>query len=145
MASPCIPTRCAGHRRSPVPAATTSRLARLTDVTDRLVRTGALRSATGRRLDLYLTEYGFFAGYGRIPEPQRAIYARQAFDFALGAPRVRQLLWYQIAQPPRTGARLWDTALLSRSGRSRLTARALRAWAREHRRSLAPLLRRRRR
>jgi hypothetical protein len=118
-------------------------LPRLTRMTDRLVRAGALRSATGRRLDLYLTEYGFFAGYARIPEPLRAVYARQAFDVALRAPRVRQLVWYQIAQPPRTGARLWDTALLSADGRSRPTARALRAWAREHRRSLAPLLARR--
>jgi hypothetical protein len=103
-------------------------------MTDRLVRAGALRSATGRRLDLYLTEYGFFAGYARIPEPLRAVYARQAYDAALRAPRVRQLVWYQIVQLPRTDARLWDTALLARSGHARLTARALRAWAREHRR-----------
>ena len=118
-------------------------LPRLTRMTDRLVRAGKLRSATGRRLDLYLTEYGFFAGYARIPEPRRAVYAWQAYDVALRAPRVRQLVWYQIAQPPRTNARLWDTALLSRSGRPRLTHRALRSWAREHRRSLAPLLARR--
>lgn len=115
-------------------------LPRLTRAVDRLVRAGALRSATGHRLDLYLTEYGFFAGYAPIPEAQRTAYARQAFDIALHAPRVRQLLWYQVVAPPRTGARLWDTALLSAGGSARPTARVLRAWAREHRRSLAPLL-----
>ncbi len=118
-------------------------LSRLTQATDRLVRAGRLRSASGRRLDLYLTEYGFFAGYAPIPEPLRAVYARRAFDAALRAPRVRQLVWYQVVAPPRTRERLWDTGLLSRNGRPRLTQRALRSWARQHRRSLAPLLPRR--
>lgn len=104
-------------------------LDRLTRALDRLAATRALRSPSGRRLDLYLTEYGYFArGPRRIAERRRAAYLRQGFQIAQRNRRVRQMLQYQMAAPPRKEQ--WDTSLLTSRGRPKGAFNALRSWAR---------------
>ena len=57
-------------------------------------------------------------------------YAVKAFRMIARSARVRQLIWYQVVEPPRSGVRVWDTALIRRSGRPRPIFRAVRTWVR---------------
>jgi hypothetical protein len=91
-------------------------LGRLTHALDRLARNGALRTSRGRRLNVYLTEFGYFAhGKRRISARRRATYLRQAYRIARRNPRVKQLLQYLLVSPPKALGN-FDTALLSRNG-----------------------------
>jgi hypothetical protein len=97
--------------------ATIGTLGNLTRALDRLKRSGALRPARGKRIDLFLTEYGYFAsGHRAISERKRVKYMRQSYAVAFLHPRVRQLLQYMLVSPPR-GRDDFDTALLGRGGR----------------------------
>jgi hypothetical protein len=109
---------------------TTGSLARLTQALDALARRRALASPSGRSLDLFLTEWGFHADSRRIPEPLRSHYVRRGLDLMSRNRRVRQVVWYQLAAPPKTKERrIWDTALLDRAGRARPAYLAVRRWA----------------
>jgi Cellulase (glycosyl hydrolase family 5) len=107
-------------------------LGRLTTALDRLRRARALVTPNGRPMSLYLTEYGYFAGgkgRPRMPESRRAAYLRQAFSIAAANRRVRQMLWYQLVQPPRKSPwRGWQTYLILSSGRLRDSFVKLLAW-----------------
>jgi len=97
--------------------ATIGTLGHLTRALDRLKKSGALRPSQGKRIDLYLTEYGYFrTGHRRISEAKRVKYLRQAYSVAFLHPRVRQLLQYQLVSPP-VRYTSFDTALLGRDGR----------------------------
>jgi len=104
-------------------------LSRLTKALDQLARVRALRGPRGRRLGLYLTEYGFFArGSRAFSERVRADYLRRGFSIAQKNRRVRQMLQYQLAKPPRRYD--WDTSLLTAGGRATRPYTVLRAWIR---------------
>jgi hypothetical protein len=110
--------------------ATIGTLGRLTGALDRLARHGALRTPQGHHLDLYLTEFGYFAsGKRALPAGRRAAYLKQAFAIARRNPRVRQLLQYLLIQPPKQLGN-FDTSLISRSGALNVVYDALRAAAR---------------
>jgi hypothetical protein len=106
------PQRAFG-RRDDVPI---SRLSRLTKALDKLARRRALRTPRGHALDLYLTEFGYLSAGSRKVKPQRrARWMNAAYKIARRNPRVRQLLQYQLVDPPR-GER-WHSALLDRRGK----------------------------
>ncbi len=90
-------------------------LRRLTKALDRLARRRALTTESGRRLDLYLTEFGYLTAGRRAQKPAtRAAWLSAAFALARRNPRVRQLLQYQLIDPP--AAERWHSAILTRRG-----------------------------
>jgi hypothetical protein len=91
-------------------------LSRLNSALSALSRARALRHHGGGSMPIYLTEFAYFTSGSRALSPsRRARYTAQAFQIALKAKGVRQLLYYQLIDPPasvswRSG--LMDTALL---------------------------------
>jgi hypothetical protein len=109
--------------------ATLASLGNLTHALDRMARSGALRTPRGRRLDLYLTEYGFFtSGKRRTVESRRAKYLPQAFGMAQRNPRVKEMLQYLLVQPGE-GYRFFDTSLLNGYGIPSKSFVALARWS----------------
>ena len=90
-------------------------LGRLTKALDKLAHRNALATPTKRPLDLYLTEFGYLTKGKRAQSPKvRAAWLRSAFSVARRNPRVRQLLQYQLVDPPDEEA--WHSAILHRDG-----------------------------
>ena len=112
-------------------------LGRLTRALDRLATAGLLTTPQGRPLDVYLTEFGYFASGDRaLPAAQRAEYLPRAFAIAARRyPRVRQMLHYLLVTPPRSypGGN-FNTGIVSQSGDPHQSFAALAAWARDGRR-----------
>jgi hypothetical protein len=101
-------------------------LGRLTKALDRLARNGSLRTSHGKRLNIYVTEFGYFgSGKRRIPARRRATYLRQAYRIARHSPRVKQMLQYLLVSPPKALGN-FDTALLGRNGQLTSVYHALR-------------------
>ena len=110
--------------------ATIGTLGHLTGALDRLKRSGALRTSRGGALDLYLTEFGYFAsGKRALSASRRAAYLRSAVGIARRNPRVRQLLQYLLVQPPKSLGN-FDTGLIPRSGVLTSVYKALRGASR---------------
>lgn len=106
-----------GFRYPGADNATMGTLGHLTGALDRLRRSGALRTPYGAKMPLYLTEYGYFgSGRRKISAARRAAYLRQSVKLARGNKRVRQLLQYQLVQPPKRYT-TFDTSLIGRNGR----------------------------
>src|SRR6201999_3793315 len=90
-------------------------LPRLTKALDELYRRGALKTTRGNKLNLYLTEFGYLTKGSRKQSPARiAAWMTAALKIAQRTPRVRQLLQYQLIDPP--AGELWHSALLTRHG-----------------------------
>jgi hypothetical protein len=105
-------------------------LDRLTRALDKLAAAGLLSTPDGRALDVYVTEYGFFAsGKKRIPALTHARYLVKAFTMAQANPRVRQMLQYLIVKP-RGNLRHWDTSIADTHSRPSLAFKRLASWAR---------------
>ena len=115
--------------------ATMGTLSNLTRALDRLSRSGALRFSGGRRMPLYLTEFGYFAAGPRaLPARQRSRYLAQAFEMALANGRVRSQLQYLLVSPPRISpGGFFNTGLISRTGAKHPQYRALQRWYRRNR------------
>ena len=90
-------------------------LPRLTTALDALYKTHKLQTSKGRKLDLYLTEFGYLtAGSRKQSQARIANWLVAAIDVARKNKRVKQLLQYQLIDPPKTA--LWHSALLTRKG-----------------------------
>jgi hypothetical protein len=90
-------------------------LGRLTSALDELHRRRALTTPRGKKLDLYLTEFGYLTAGSRKQKPARiASWMVAAIKIAQRNRRVRQLLQYQLIDPP--AEELWHSALLNRRG-----------------------------
>jgi hypothetical protein len=114
---------------------TLATLSRLTSALDKLARYRLLRTPSGGRLDLWLTEYGYMqSGRYGLSDSRRASYLKSGFDMARRNSRVRQMLQYLLVQPGKE-YRFFDTALLGRKGRETSTYRTLRSWASSHARA----------
>ena len=62
-------------------------------------------------MDLYLTEFGYLTAGNRAQKPKvRAAWLASAFQIARRNPRVKQLLQYQLVDPPED--ELWHSAIL---------------------------------
>lgn len=93
-----------------------SQLKRLTKALDKLAMRRALATPRKRGLDLYLTEFGYLSqGARKQPASRRSAWLAGAYRIARKNPRVKQLLQYQLVDPPKR--ELWHSALLDRKGR----------------------------
>jgi hypothetical protein len=126
---PYDPAHAPTYRYPGADNVTLGTLDRLTHALNKLASAGLLRTPRGRALDVYVTEYGFFAsGKKRLPPAQHARYLVQAFAMAQANPRVRQMLQYLILKP-RGNLRHWDTSIADRNGHPSLAFKRLAAWA----------------
>jgi hypothetical protein len=101
---------------------------------DRLARRRLLVGPDGRALDLWLTEYGYFArretGRERVfPARTRASYLKQAFTIAQRNPRVVSMLQYLLVEYPK-GMFRFNTAIVSLEGTPMKPYSSLAAWSR---------------
>jgi hypothetical protein len=115
--------------------ATLGTLDNLTRTLDGLADVGALRKPGGGRLDVWITEFGYFAvGRRRTPESLRAEYLPRAFELAGARPRVRQMLQYLLVKPPADypGGN-FNTGIIEQDGTPTAAFGSLAAWAREAR------------
>ena len=116
-------------------------LRRLTRALDALARRRALVTPGGRSLPLYLTEWGYRQHIQRVREPQRSRFVRRGLALAGRNRRVRQVVWYQLAGPPKVTGATWDSGLLGPRGVPRPVFRAVRGWSRARaKRPLPPVL-----
>jgi hypothetical protein len=91
-------------------------LSRLTTALDKLAKRKALRTPSGAKMGLYLTEFGYLTVGARAQKPKvRASWLQSAFQVARRNPRVKQLLQYQLVDPPAD--EIWHSAILDRDGR----------------------------
>jgi hypothetical protein len=103
---------------------TIATLPRLTTALDALFKARKLKTSSGRKLNLYLTEFGYLtAGSRKQPQSRIASWLVAAIDVARKNKRVKQLLQYQLIDPPKTA--LWHSALLTRKGASQPAYKAL--------------------
>jgi hypothetical protein len=84
-------------------------------------------------MGVYLTEFGYLTEGNRAVNPSvRATWLASAFAVARHNPRVKQLLQYQLVDPPE--AEIWHSAILHRDGSPQATYSGLaRAFASSHR------------
>jgi GH35 family endo-1,4-beta-xylanase len=109
--------------------ATLATLDRLTAALDQLAAAGRLKTPGGSALDLYLTEYGFFAsGKHHLSAAKHAKFLVQGFTMAQANPRVREMLQYLILKP-RGNLRHFDTSLTNKSFKPGTAFKKLAAWA----------------
>jgi hypothetical protein len=93
-----------------------SQLPRLTKALDELAKKRALSTPTNKGLNLYLTEFGYLSvGRRGVPQKVRATWLRAAYDIARRNKRVKQILQFQLVDPPTDA--LWHTAILDHKGR----------------------------
>jgi hypothetical protein len=99
-------------------------LPRLTTALDALYKARKLQTPSGRKLNLYLTEFGYLTvGSRKQPQSRIASWLVAAIDVARKNRRVKQLLQYQLIDPPKTA--LWHSALLTRKGAPQPAYKAL--------------------
>ena len=105
-------------------------LPRLTKALDKLSRAGALRTSSGGRMPIYLTEYGYFAtGHRALPPKTRSSYLQKAYSIALKNSRVKSQLQYLLVSPPaNSSSAFFNLALLSASGKRYPQFGALQRW-----------------
>ncbi|HEY6889416.1 MAG TPA: cellulase family glycosylhydrolase [Solirubrobacter sp.] len=108
-------------------------LSRLTTALDKLSRRNALRTPSKAKMGVYLTEFGYLTEGLRAQKPKvRAAWLASAFTLASRNPRVKQLLQYQLVDPPED--EIWHSALLHRDGSPQATYSGLaKAFASSHR------------
>lgn len=106
-------------------------LSRLTRALDKLAARNALRTPSGAKMGLYLTEFGYLTVGYRAQRPSvRARWLASAFTIARRHPRVRQLLQYQLVDPPPEER--WHSAILNQDGTPQVTYEGLAALAARH-------------
>jgi hypothetical protein len=93
-----------------------SRLSAVISAVDKLAKAKALRTPTGGRLDLYLTEFGYLSvGSRKQTQTVRAAWLRTSFEIARKTGRVRQILQFQLVDGPPTD--LWHSGVLDHKGK----------------------------
>ncbi|HEX8743432.1 MAG TPA: cellulase family glycosylhydrolase [Thermoleophilaceae bacterium] len=104
-------------------------LPRLTGELDKLWKSGALRTASGGGLNVYLTEFGYHRqGRFKLSDDRRGEYLKRAYEIAQANPRVRQMLHFLLVEPPKKYA-FFDTSIVSRKGKESAAFGALASWA----------------
>jgi hypothetical protein len=110
--------------------ATIGTLSHLTAALSRLARAHVLRDRHGHALNVYLTEYGYYAkGSRRLPESKRASYLTKGFGIAYRNPRVKSTLVYLLVVPP--GPSSFPMGLIKANGHLLKSYTSLRNWARK--------------
>ena len=111
---------------------TIATLSRLTSQLDSLARSHKLTTPKGKRLNVYLTEYGYMAsGKYKVKDSTRAKYVVSAFQRALDNSRVKEMTHYLLVKPPPRSD-FFDTSIVSKkSGKQSKTFKALAKWAKQ--------------
>jgi hypothetical protein len=123
------PTHAPTYRYPGADNVTLATLDRLTRGLNKLAAADLLTDPDGRALDVYVTEYGYFAsGKKRISAARHASYLVKAFRMAQANPRVREMLQYLIVKP-RGNLRHFDTSIADSRGRPTLPFKKLAAWS----------------
>jgi hypothetical protein len=98
---------------------------------NKLARAHALSTPSGRSLDVYLTEFGYFvSGKRAVSASKRAKWLPQAFDIAGRQPRVREMVQYNVVAPLPTVSQ-FTTGLVNTSGNPLPEFPRLLAWTRK--------------
>ena len=101
-------------------------LGRLSVALTKLARARALTTSSGRPLDIYLTESGYFVtGKRRVAAAKRAKWLPEQFQVAAKQPRVREMLQYNVYVPQTTP---FSTGLFTEGGSALPEYRTLQAW-----------------
>jgi hypothetical protein len=112
-------------RRTPKDTVTVGTIGRLVTTLNRLKAARALSTPGGRPLDIYGTEFGYFAtGRRALPAATRAAWTTQGFAIMRASPRVRQMTYYMLVEQYGVG---WNTGLMPRTGPG-LAFNALAQW-----------------
>jgi hypothetical protein len=123
------PTHAPTYRYPGADNVTLATLDRLTRGLNKLAAADLLTDPDGRALDVYVTEYGYFAsGKKSISAARHASYLVKAFRMAQANPRVREMLQYLIVKP-RGNLRHFDTSIADSRGRPTLPFKKLAAWS----------------
>lgn len=121
-------------------AVTIANLGSLTSALDKLQRAGRLKPTRGKRMSLYLTEYGYFASRVSkrakvFKEKTRAKYYLKAFQIAQKNKRVKQMLQFLLVSYPGAGTATagfnFDTSIVKLDGRRTRSYFALAKWAKK--------------
>ncbi len=109
-----------------------SNLARVQAALRHAAAARGLRTPSGGALPVYYTEFGYLRrGIYTMGETRRSQWAYAACQLVARQPAVKELLWYQLVTAP-VSQTLWDSSLLSGSGRPYRTfsaiAAATRSW-----------------
>jgi hypothetical protein len=105
-------------------------LSHLTATLDRLQKAKVLKVRGAKRMPVYLTEFGYrLAGKHGIPEARRKKYLIQAYKIAQRNARVRQMLYFQLVEPPPGPHDFWQAYLVKPDNTVTSSYTALRAWA----------------
>ena len=103
-------------------------LGNLRKALDKLARAGALSTPSGKPLDIYLTESGYFiSGKRRLAPAKRAKYLPQQFQLAAAQPRVREMLQYNVFAPTSG----FTTGLFTIDGTPLAEYKTLLAWTKQ--------------
>jgi hypothetical protein len=101
-------------------------LGRLRTALKKLARAHALSTSSGRPLDIYLTESGYFVtGRRRIAAPKRARWLPEQFQVAARQPGVREMLQYNVFVPTTT---TFTTGLFTLAGAPLPEYKTLLGW-----------------
>jgi len=104
-------------------------LRNITRALDRLAHRRALTTPTGRHLNVYLTEFGYFTrGSRALPASRHAAWLAQAYRIARRNPRVKEFLQYQLFDGPSD--RPWHSGVMTRRGVAQPPFKALARAAR---------------
>jgi hypothetical protein len=104
-------------------------LGNITRALDRLAHRRVLTTPTGRHLNVYLTEFGYFTrGSRALPPSRHAAWLAQAYRIARGNPRVKEFLQYQLFDGPSD--RPWHSGVMTRRGVAQPPFKALARAAR---------------
>jgi hypothetical protein len=102
-------------------------LGRLRRALDKLARAHALSTPSGKPLDIYLTESGYFvSGKRKLAGAKRAKFLPQQFQIAATQPRVREMLQYNVFVPSAG----FTTGLFTLDAQPLPEYRTLLAWTR---------------
>ena len=125
-----------GYKYRGADNATLGTLGRLTSTLNGLARARALSTPGGRPLDVYLTEYGYFAnGENALGEDVRTRYLSAAYRRAERNPRVRQMLQYTFITPPENyPGGFFDMSIVDGLGQELGAYFALQRWSQAARR-----------
>ncbi len=105
-------------------------LSRVRVALKKLAHAHALSTPSGRPLDVYLTEFGYFvSGKRAVSAAKRAKWLPQAFAIAERQPRVREMVQYNVVAPPPAVSQ-FTTGLVNPSGSPLPEFPRLVLWAR---------------
>ncbi len=132
-------------------AVTIANLGSLTSALDKLKRAKRVVPSKGSRVNLYLTEYGYFATILKKKKNKknpllnnrlfktkvRAKYLVKAFDIARRNKRVKSMLQYLLVQYPNAGVKgstqfNFDTSIVSGTGKKSKSYSALASWSKKY-------------